>query len=356
MGMRQLLNNNRGQALLFIITLLLLVCVLCSAALSLIHTEKLTSMDTLEGTQAYYVADAALEQVLAILKENTELLAVLATKMNKTYGKAELQSLAGSLSGKNLESIKALLGLYNTPYPKSPDPHILPGTIQSLMLTVTVADATGYQVRIEASGVYKDAKRSLVTNIRINRPLNDYPGLWLQHPPLIDEDATIPTPRIAPFPALELPWYASNCDFYYQGNENLRAEDLASGIHFIAGNVTINGYYQGNITLVATGTIYVPQGAVIRAKNQGQDSLLLISGENIELDEQACLEALVYSQKALEIKQEALLTGAVLAENLACQSAHIIEDNTLNSSHPAWLTSQITILSWQEKYPVLPVN
>ncbi|SHE60680.1 hypothetical protein SAMN02745133_00774 [Desulforamulus putei DSM 12395] len=483
--MPKLFDNNKGQVLLLVTTLLMILSLLCIAALILANTEKLTVKGSFEEAQANYVADAALEKVLAIVKVNVRVLDQLT--LNKTYGKPQLESLLTRLAGQDLASVQGLIGLFNSTYtpPHNPVQATKPGTIQSISLTKTVQDQSGYQVRIEVTGTYGPARRSLVANVRISLPLNAFPGVLVQNTPvfsntdmrspltvltgvdfngdsrfynsiyiqgdcalrqhakfiatgelvvlgntIVDSDAQFDgeikstgdvfingdvlggpvrstgsvwvgqghvghqvfseqktewngdiyaTGTISPassdnfgtaypntpqtisysfpkFPLLDGPWYARNCDYYYAGDQILRAEDMSTGIYYIDGDVTISGNYQGNITLVASGTIAVPNSATLKAQDTRADSLLLMGLGDVHIHEQAQVEAIVYSKQRVILSNNAQLVGSLITANLDCRGAVVIHEPLISNTHPPWTTTDISILTWQEKYPVIPMD
>lgn len=487
-------NNPRGQALLLVITLLMVVSLLCTAALTLTHREKLTVKDSVEEAQAYYVADAAMEKVLSIIKGHVKVLDAMV--LNKTYGKSQLESLATGLSGQDRITLQSLIGLFNTPFAsleilrENGDPHdpvqsTKAGTIQSISLTKTAADPRGYRLRIEVSGKYTSARRSLVANVRISRPLSDYSGILVQNAPNIYNQATIHGPltiltnsvintdsrfydgiyiqgdctlrpaadftarellvygttvlddgavfegelkskgdvlingdvlngpvrssgnvtvglghvgrpanqeqntgwdgiiyatgTISPatsdnfgtaypntpqtinhafseFPVLDIPWYEKNCDYYHTGDQHLRAEDLLPGIHYVKGNITMTGNYRGNITLVAAGTITIPSSARLKAQTPEEDSLLLLGAGDIQVHQLAEVEAILYCLQTVSLGSYAQLLGSLITRNLDCNGAAVTPQVYLKDVHPAWTTTEISIVSWQEKYPVFRID
>ncbi|ABO49563.1 hypothetical protein Dred_1028 [Desulforamulus reducens MI-1] len=489
------LKNSRGQALLFVIMILLLLSLVCTAGLKLMQNERLTMKGSQEEIQAYYLADAAMEKVCAILKDNVGVLDRFT--LNRTYGKFELDSLQKALSGKDAVTLQAIRGLINLPYATlevtrekggsfTPVENSQAGIIQTIQLTKTSASDNTYQIRIEVTGKYGPARRSLVTNIRVTAPLNQYRGITVQNSPQLTNDCTIHTPMfilnsvvfqptgcfynnvyikgnctlqqgsrlttgnlqvmgnvtldagaqitgelmanghvflngdvhggpvrssgsvtvdqghvgypvtlengdtewngdiyaagsITPevsdqfgtafpqqsqaiinsfleYPLVDSTWFAKNCDFFYTSDQNLRAEELAQGIHYVMGNVTLTGHYQGNLTLVASGNVTIPAGATLQAKNQQTDSLMIISTGSVQVENQAQLEALVYTGQTMQLANQAQLTGTIICKDFICDGAVVFNQPLLNTIHPAWITTNIEILSWQEKYPVFKMN
>ncbi|CCO08873.1 hypothetical protein [Desulforamulus hydrothermalis] len=491
--MRDLINNRRGQAVLPVVTLLMILSLLCTAALTLTRTDQLTLQAALEETQAYYVADAALEKTLSILQSRVKLLDSL--QINKTYDKKQLTSLLAGLSGPDKNCLQSLLNLFNESFavleisrsdgtPQQPAQFTGAGTIHSLSLTKTAADAGGYAVRLEVTGKYATAKRSLVANVRFSRPVNDLPGTLVQQSaefinaiiesPLVvlaDTDfsadglfydgiyikggctlgpaanlaapqllATGPivveagavytgelksggdvlingdiidgpvrscgnvtvlqghvgrplnqgqvirwdgsiyatgsvTPMVSDnfgqayaatpqavsypfpdFPLLDLAWYARHCDYYLSGHQTIRAEDLLPGIYYIQGNLNVSGRYQGNITLVAAGSITIPDSALLQAHDPAADSLLLISAGEISLQPGADVAAALYSREKISLAQQARLQGLLVTRQLACNRATVTYRPDFQNIHPAWVTTRLSIISWQEKYPVFRID
>ncbi|GAB6156857.1 hypothetical protein JCM39194_00570 [Desulfotomaculum varum] len=488
-----MINNHRGQAVLMVATLLMMLSLLCTAAFTLTRADQLTMQAALEETQAYYVADAALEKTLSILQERVKLLDSLQT--NKTYDKKQLASLLAGLSGPDKNCLQALLNLYNENFaaleisrpdgiPQQPAQFTRAGTIQSVSLTKTAADAGGYTVRLEVTGKYAGAKRSLVANVRFSRPVNDLPGMLAQQSAVIN-NATFNSPLVvladtdfsadslfydgiyikgsctlgptanlaAPvllatgptvieagavytgelksggdvlingdvidgpvrscgnvtvlqghvgrplnqgqvirwdgsiyatgsvtpmasdnfgqayagtpqtisypfpdFPLLDLAWYARHCDYYLSGHQTIRAEDLLPGIYYIQGSLTVSGRYQGNITLVAAGSITIPDSALLQAHDPAADSLLLISAGEICLQPGADVAAALYSRQKISLNHRSCLQGLLVARQLDCNGATVTYRPDFQDIHPAWVTTRLSIISWQEKYPVFRID
>lgn len=442
----KVLLNQKGQALLFITTLLMLLSLLGIASLNLVKTEKLVVNDSVEETQAYNVAEGAVEKVFALVKENSGILDQFT--LNKTYGKTELNSLKNLLNEQNLATVESLLGLFNQPYAALeifqvsgealvPRQYTRTGTIYAIALTKTATNSSGCTLRIEATGKYGLATRTLVVHAKAARPLQSINGVVVQNPPsfahaselgvpltilnggnftpkgrfmhsvyingdchlqedtslvaqapwLVNGNVTITSGALVEgqvqatgevlleegvlgepvvnghkflnltfpvFPDIDRAWLQHNCDYYYPGDQILRAEDLQQGIHYVAGNVTINGNYQGNITLAASGSITIPHSALL--KGQGQDSLLLLGFGGVQVEDQAQLTALVYTPTAMEVGYQAQFSGVLACRNLHSNGAIFIENTVIKQVHPTWHITQIKILSWQEKYPVFRIN
>ncbi|MEG6522532.1 hypothetical protein [Desulfotomaculum sp. 1211_IL3151] len=446
--------------------LLLLLSIVCAAALKLMQNEKLTLRGSEEELQAYYRAEAAMEKVFSIVKDNA--VVIERFTLNKAYGRYELESLQKTLSGKDAASIASLR------------------TIPNLNITKTSASSNVCQLRVEVSAEYYDAKKSLVANIKVGLPLNRFQGIFVQASPDIQNNASLQTPlyilndvqcqpvgtfgqniyikgncllqpgtdlttdtlkilgnvtlasgaqmkgellakgdllingdilggpvrseghviveeghvgsplvledgniawdgdiyagkTISPetssqfgqayanqpqiinhsfleYPNMDLNWYDKNCDSFYAGDQVLRAEDLTEGIHYIQGNVTLTGLYQGNITLISSGMVTIAAGASLRAANAAKDSLFILAKEKVLVESQAQVDALVYTAGTMQLANQARLAGAVICQEFICHGAAVVSQPILNNIHPTWTTTEIEILSWQEKYPVFPMN
>lgn len=471
--------------MLLVSTLLLILALLAVSMISLAGTEKLTAKGSFQATQAYYVADGAMERVVRIIKVNPGVLKHF--NLTTGYGKNQLETLASGLAGPDLESVQQLIGLFGSGYTPVDDVQNPTGTIVSVNLTRIDQDSNQSRVCIETTGQYGPAKRSLIANLDISMPLNEFQGILVQNTPSFYNHAVIKAPltvlsgmdfdadssfyenifiqgdcivgpnatfsdldemtvygntslqqgaqfegelksaghviiegnvlggpvrsngdvtvgaghvgrqavtgegavqwdgdiyaagSITPpssdsfgtaypntpqtitgqFP--ELPrvdglWYAQNCDHKYTGDQSFSAEDLAAGIHYVEGDVTISGTYQGNITVVATGDITVSNNAALVARNLEQDSLFLLAMGDIYINGDARVEALVYSPQTVLLAEGAELKGSVITKNLDCGGAKIVYEPAINRTHPPWITTNITILSWQEKYAVIQVN
>lgn len=426
---------------MFITTLLIIISLLCIASLDLVKTEKLIVNDSVEETQAYYVADAAIDKVLVLLKENSGVLDKFT--LNKTYGRLELNSLKNHLTTLNLQTVEKLLELYNRPYVSLEIPQengtTRAGTIYSVAITKTATDSQGYTLRLEATGKYGLATRTLVVYVKIFSMLKDLNGVVVQKPPCftnssqfasnltilnggefspkgrftqsiyingdctLQEDTSIlaqaplltkgnltilseaqvegevqatgvvslnegvlgePTVKeqillnysFPEFPIIEGTSLEKNCDYYYRGDQIFRAEDLKSGIHYVDGNVTINGNYQGNITLGASGSVTIPHSAMLKGQDPQVDSLLLIGFGGVRIDDQAQVLALVYTPADVDVGYQAQFSGILVCRDLESNGASFAEASVLIHNHPTWHTTEIKIISWQERYPVFRIN
>lgn len=447
------LKNERGQALLFLTTLLMLLSLLSMASLNLVKTEKLVYKDSVEEMQAYYVADAAVEKVLALLKENSGVLDRF-TK-NKTYSKLDLNSLKSDLTSQNarpadIATLEKLLSLYSRPYSDleivhadgsswTPTRRTKEGTIHWLTITKTASEPKGSTLRLEVTGKYGQAKRTLLIHVQVSRPWKDISGVVVQHLPNITNASDINAPMVIleggdfnpmccfrqsvlingdcrlgedtslralvpikvkgdlilasgaqvegtlqatgsvlvgegvignpvvqggvpfnkslpEFPQVDVTWLQKNCDYYYPGDQSLRVEHLPAGIHYVEGNLTVHGNCQGNVTLVATGTITIPYGAILRCQIAQTDSLLLLGFGGVQLEDQCQVRAVVFTPNGLSLGRSAYFIGVIICGNLESNGAMINQDNSLKEIHPTWPTTKITILSWQERYPVLRIN
>lgn len=155
------------------------------------------------------------------------------------------------------------------------------------------------------------------------------------------------------FPTLDEDWYAENADQILTGD--LSGSINLDGIWYVAGDISISGTYSGNGTIVAGGKVTI-NGDLNRADTGS--SLAVISfgnvdGVGIEVSNNVTAYALLYSPNKIVVSNNAHIHGSVICNMLdLSNNAQVIYDNSLQESHPEWVTTTVRVTSWKEKYPV----
>jgi len=157
-------------------------------------------------------------------------------------------------------------------------------------------------------------------------------------------------PEVPPVPLPDLNWYKTEAQktpgHYFEGNQELKLEDLGSGVYFINGNLEIPSFwsketFSGKATIVASGNINMPNGKDINLNDVNNDSLLLIAGNNIELVNGNKINAFLWAGNKVTLNNANTVKGGIVSPNIEARNASKIQQVELPSNNV------IQVVSWQ---------
>lgn len=299
-----LLKDCRGQAVILVVLLTLLIFMLGTAAFALsVSLRKNTAREVIHK-QAYYIAAAGVAGVLA-------------------QAKPDRQWAAQMVVDSPLEMV----------------PQMIPaayagGTLASVKVTRVSGD--DLLLNVESRSSYRGGRCLLRVRVRLDRPLDFSHQIW-----------TTVTPDLQPFPIFDLTPYSREADFYYSGNQNWSGSLSCSGLHYVAGDLAINGSYSGRGIVIVDGLLDISGNLV--ALNEQQDCLVLLCRHDLNVPPGARLEALCYTPATFRLGDGAIFQGSLIAGNLVSGSAAGLEYlPDLVANAPQELLSSVSILSWSE--------
>ncbi|MGQ9497205.1 MAG: PilX N-terminal domain-containing pilus assembly protein [Desulfotomaculales bacterium] len=347
-------DRERGQALILVMLVLLVVGILGTAAVTLAASHRQTAARQRNLVQAYYAADAGVERALVMIRQNPT------GSYNFSFGPLEnVPCSGGSIEQVTVEEPPEL------------------------------KEGPGRGLKITSVGVFMKARKTLVVKVRVYTPGDLLKGVSIFPPApdhlqritgnftltgesgkprpvfLIDGsldvrwatqkhiDADVYAsgsiegltgsnihphyPAIPPFPELKEEWYRNQANYFYSGDTTFPVEsqrrDHGKGhgqegqgedvteygdkkVYFVDGNVKISGTYSGKAVIVATGDTEVTGN--LRADNPNQDLLVLISlggGVDIKKDN-SIVDALIITNGTFSAQGNAQLFGGIVARQL----------------------------------------
>lgn len=153
---------------------------------------------------------------------------------------------------------------------------------------------------------------------------------------------------LPPFPTIDLDWYRKNADYYYSGSQTWNGDLNLNGLFFVDGDLSIQGTYTGVGTVVVSGTVTFEGN--LACVDIEQDDLCILSADNVTLDNEVQVRALIYSPATVTINNKAIMRGSVIARTLIQDNnAKLYYEPKLQDNQPDWVTTSLQILSWEEK-------
>ncbi|MDN5346868.1 MAG: hypothetical protein PWP65_432 [Clostridia bacterium] len=395
----------RGQALILVMLVLLVVAVLGTAAVTLATSHRQTAARQRNLVQAYYAADAGVERVLVMIRQNPGWFMPEPLK-NVPYAGGNIERVTveklqgGPGTGLKITSEGTFIKARKTLEVK-----VRVYTPGDLLKGVSIfPPAPDYLQEITGNFTLKGESGKPRPVFLIDGSL-DVRGATQKH---IDADVYASGsiegltgdnvhPRylaVPPFPELKEEWYRTQAKYLYSdditfplesqkrdhGKERKRdvpssdhgkgegqqgkSEDVAeySGVYFVDGNVRISGAYSGQAVIVAGGNIEVTGD--LRAEDRGNDLLVLISlnpGGGVDIKNYS-VDALIIASGIFSAQGNAQLFGGIIASQLDLNgSVTITCDPALTESNQDLLglafgdsnnRPVIRIESWSEQYPV----
>lgn len=160
----------------------------------------------------------------------------------------------------------------------------------------------------------------------------------------------IPPPLPDLLSADKLDWYQNNADFF-QIPANM---EFQSGIYYIEGDLQLSGDYSGQATLVVNGKVTIggPHERYLR-RSDNDDCLVILATDIIEThNAQVDIEAFLYSQRYLDIKNDTEIIGGLITPEIRGAQGRTItikEDQNMLGSYEdnlTWTTAFMKILRW----------
>lgn len=350
---RETRSAERGQALILVMLVLLVVAVLGTAAITLAASHRQTAARQRNLVQAYYAADAGVERALVMITQNPT------GSYNFSFGPLEnVPCSGGSIEKVTVEEPPEL------------------------------KEGPGRGLKITSVGTFRTARKTLIVKVRVYTPGDLLKGVSIFPPapdhlqkitgnftltgesgkprPVFLIDGSLDVrgatqkhidagvyasgsiegltgsnihphyPAIPPFPVLDASWYekkAREADQYYSGGDGKKdytksfTEICYNGVYFVDGNVQISGKrktgnefepYSGKAVIVATGDIEVTGDLQAKDGNRENNLLILISlnpGGRVDVENHA-VDALIISNGTFSAQGNAQLFGGIIARQL----------------------------------------
>lgn len=406
---RETRSAERGQALILVMLVLLVVAVLGSAAITLATSHRQTAARQRNLVQSYYAADAGVERVLVMIRHTSGWLdggwdsegkksltvpSYAGGSINVTVRKLqggpgtglEITSVGSSVKARKTLIVKVRV---YTPgdllkgvsiFPPAPD------HLQKITGNFTLTGESGKPrpvFLIDGSLDVRGAtQKHIDADVYASSSIEGLAGANV-HP----NYSAIP-----PFPELKEEWYRNQANYFYSGDTTFpqeaqkrdhghgqdaqksdhekgqgqegRGDHVAQydGVYFVDGDVQISGTYSGKAVIVATGKIEVSDD--LRAEERGEDLLVLISlGSGVDIRKgNSIVDALIITNGTFSAQGNAQLFGGIIARQLDPNGHVTITcDPTLIGSHQELLglafdgssnPPGIRMESWSEQYPV----
>lgn len=385
--MPSLTGSCRGSALLLAVVVLTVLFVLAGGLMSLAGTESISGIHQVNQLQAYYIAEAGVEQALAALK-----LDPLWRGGFKGLGYADgviqevtISTVAGEFTMGNSVVMIRSIGTYSGAKKTvdvnvwlRPDPYVKAG--QDVLAGTTPLRELKSTGPVEVHGnVFFAGSCRLDWNILINGTIRAGASVEIRVPArvtgdvyaggsIVTDDETVdgllyPAQSIAvpPFPSLtadDLSFFrdaalASGDGHYFPGNHVFTSAELwnMQGIYFVEGSAAMAGVYRGRASIVAGGDISIT--GALYAANQQKDVLGLISAGVVTTTGDCHLaEAVVFAREGFVTRGSMLEQyGIVIAPVLELGGA-IVFKNSHPSFVPPGMPVNLGISQWKERYPI----
>jgi len=399
---QEMRSGERGQALILVMLVLLVVAVLGSAAVTLTASHRQTAARQRNLVQAYYAADAGVERALVIIKSHpTDFWSKFPLEnkplRNEPYAGGEIERVTvkeipgGPGTGVEITSVGTFNEARKTLVIRMRV--FAPGDL--LKGVSILPEEQGYELKITGNitlqGPNSNSRPVFLVNgsLEVKRSV-DFSGADVyasgEIEGLTGANVHPNYPAIPPFPVLEEEWYRSGADHGYQedvsfggaapgggsgqgqGQEG-QGGDVAEydGVYFVDGNVEISGTYSGKAVIVATGNIEVTGD--LRAEDRDNDLLVLISlnpDGGIDIKNYS-VDALIITSGTFSAQGNAQLFGGIIARQLGLKDKEtgnvkitcdpeLIENNQPfigeRAFHDSSNSPGIKIENWSEQYPV----
>lgn len=158
------------------------------------------------------------------------------------------------------------------------------------------------------------------------------------------------------FPVLEESLYEQYPNLAPSGT--LSGSFNVDGIHYIPGDLNIQGTYHGNGMIVTHGKVNIT-GNLIRAEGDKQSSLAIVAfgkdayGVGIGSTNTCSVSALLYTPYKISLANKYEFFGSLVCDQVIVDNNVVVTyDATLHDNQPKWMTTVVKIKSWKEAYPV----
>lgn len=385
--MPSLTGSCRGSALLLAVVVLTVLLVLAGGLMSLTGTESISGIHQVNQMQAYYIAEAGVEQALAVLK-----LDPLWRGGFKGLGYAggviqevTISTVAGEFTLGNYMVMIQSKGTYsgakktvNVNVWLRPDPYVKAG--QDVMAGTTPLQelrSTSTDQVVVHGDVFFAGDCRLDWDILINGTIHAGDSVEIRAPArvtgdiyaggsIVADDETvdgllypgqgIAVPTFLSLTADDLSFFrnaalAAGDSHYFPGNHLFTSSELwnMQGIYFVEGRAAMAGVYSGRASIVAGGDINITGS--LYAANRQQDVLGLISAGVVTTAKDCYLaETVVFAREGFITRGASLEQyGIVITPVLELDGA-IIFKNSHHSFVPPGMPVNVSISQWKERY------
>lgn len=384
-------NSQRGQALLFVVLVTSLVLALTTGVLEVAGIHRRNIQYQRQQVQAYYIAEAGIERVIARIREDPRWLDGFGwgrdetvTELTGPYAGGEIRkvTLHKSADGPGLKIEVTSLGKFVSAQK----------TLKATLYYVSVQNLLGGLSLLPPTPLDLDIRGNFsLMNTGLNRGkllLNG--NLTLSGSAYVDADVYVSGsvegwdkiegqvytnvrdfPR---FPELNLNYYeteARQAGQYYSGNVTLSGTGVYTGVYYVKGNLTFSGTYSGQATFVVEGDVSIPRD-LLPASSYDRITIICLGDVDIENSQ---VKAIIIAGGTFHAKGNAELEGALMAQGLNFGGLGIGEGdgesrgggrgeggggNVTIRYNPQLIElysligvlPQLKILSWKENYPV----
>ena len=324
------LYDETGQAIILVVMILLLLFLLSTAAVAAaVESRRAYSVEK-TMIQANYLAESGVERALAKAREDSEWLADVLSRPS-----SEVVLIAGEQCSGGIISQVTIKG-----------ESIGPATANIIITSV---------------GLYENSKKTLVVKAQIKPPLNFSSAVWANYsetePGVWEPSGEKPAPEMK----------KDFCEKYYhsihEGNLYISDGFSAERLYYVTGNLYLSGHYSGAGAIVAGGGVYIT-GDLLRSAEK-TDSLLIaaLGPEGVTVTMGASVDGLLYASPdrsasgggLICLEDGAQINGGIICDRLSANplaGTEVQYDAALAANQPGWVTTGITITSWEELYPV----
>ena len=394
-------DRERGQALILVMLVLLVVAVLGTGAITLAASHRQTAARQRNLVQAYYAADAGVERALVKIRNEPGWFNGLPFGVEQLvfsdvpYAGGKIQKVtlkkapAGIATRVEITSV-GIFGPQERPLArKTLNVSVLVSAASDLLKGVSILPEQPTRLNIGGNFSLQPAQNVDGVRFVLNGDLDlggsseivgdvyvsgTIKGSDKIRGSAYDRYAGIPT-----FPVIDEEWYkteAQSSGHYYEDDAVLGSRSgttLYAGVYFAEGTIEISGTYSGRAVIVAKGGITVDRD--LRASS-GNDFLVLVSLADVSI-ENSSVDAVVIAAGAFQAWGNATLYGGVIARQfvlggskqdkdgkkdgegqggggkvtIVCNPQLIMQN--LPQDVLQGVSSSIKIASWREGYPVL---
>ncbi len=310
--------NHRGQVTLLVAVALALLVLLTGTVLALSVGQKRVGVFYVDRLQAYYTAEDGVEEVLARILQDWDVLAEIP-------------------SGSECRL------LYERPVPE--------GSLQVKGRQRTLPGAV--ELRLETRGEHRNAVRHVLFEAVLYPPLDFTAGIrageWIVEAP--DGEGLSTGLAEQPAPEFEPEWFRRRAEWVTDGNGVLYGGKV-NGLYYVDGDLAVHGgRYEGRAIYFVAGDIdiignYYPG-------NSASGCVVFLTPNDIRIAQGVSARVLVAAGGEVRLEDAAQLQGGLIADRVHAGPESVIElDLGLISESLPVFSRSIDVRYWGEMYNV----
>lgn len=370
-------QDERGQALLFVVLMTSLILVLTTGVLEITSIHRRNVQYQRQQVQAYYIAEAGIERVIAKIREEPGWLDRFSlgrdesvSELKGPYAGGEISqvTLRKTTEGMGLKIELTSLGKFSSAQ-KTLRATLYYVNAQSLLGGLSLLPDTPLDLDIKGNFSLENAGQNwgrllLNGNLKLSGSAHVEADVYVsgsvEGRDKIEGQVYTNVRDLPQFPEVNLSYYeteARRTGQYYPTDLTLSGTRVYTGIYYIRGDLSLSGTYSGQATFVVEGDVSIARDLL---PVSSYDAITIICLGNVDM-ENSKVKATVIAGGTLSVRGNGELEGALVARGLNFGGSggggggsvtikynpQFIQSNLLTGVLP-----QLTIISWKENYPI----